>query len=257
MRHENGTLRFRPPAPANQPPLVHFENARRELELARTVDEVKQIRDKAEAMRLYCKQAKASLEMQNQCAEIKLRAERRAGEMLTETEKNPGGQVEHESYLSHDGRGRIPKLSELGITWNQSSRWQKIGEIPEESFEDYIETTMSKKGELTSSGALLLARDIERQKKIQDIEDKIEKSPPLPEQKYDVIVVDPPWEYRLKHDHRRNALLYPTMKMEEIKDIPIQQLATADSILWLWTTNAHFRMRLKSLRAGDLSTRSY
>jgi N6-adenosine-specific RNA methylase IME4 len=206
-----------------------------------TVDEVKTIRDKAEAMRLYCKQARHSLEMQNQCAEIKLRAERRAGEMLTETEKNPGGQVEHESYPSHESRGRIPKLSELGITWNQSSQWQKIGEIPEESFEDYIQTTKSRKGELTSAGALLLAREIERQRRIHDIEEQIEKSPPLPEQRYEVLVVDPPWEYRLRHDQgdRRNTILYPTMNIEEIKAIPIQQLAEETSILWLWTTNAH------------------
>jgi len=242
MRDKNGTLTFRPPATAHQlGPLAHFDNARRELELARTVDEVKQVRDKSEAMRLYCKQARHSLEMQNQCAEIKLRAERRAGEMLSETEKNPGGQVEHESYPSHDGRGRIPKLSELGITPNQSSRWQKISEIPEDSFEDYIQTTKSKEAELTSSGALLLARDIDRQKKIRKIEENIEKSPRLPEQRYEVIVVDPPWEYRLRHDQgdRRNTILYPTMANEEIGDIPIQQLATADSILWLWSTNSH------------------
>jgi N6-adenosine-specific RNA methylase IME4 len=241
MRDENGTLKFRPPTPVNKPPLVHFENARRELELARTVDEVKQIRDKAAAMRLYCKQARHSLEMQNQCAEIKLRAERRAGEMLTETEKNRGGQSEHESYLSHESTGRIPKLSELGITRNQSSRWQKISEIPEESFEDFIETAKSKEKELTSTGALLLARELERQKRIQDIQSQIEKSPPLPEQRYDVIVVDPPWEYRLRHDQgdRCNAILYPTMTTEEIKAIPIPRLAAQSSILWLWTTNGH------------------
>ena len=61
----NGTLKFRPPVPVRQPgPMIHFDNARREIELARTVDEVKTIRDKAEAMRLYCKQARHSLEMQ-------------------------------------------------------------------------------------------------------------------------------------------------------------------------------------------------
>ena len=45
----------------------------------------------------------------------------------------------------------------------------------------------------------------------------------------------------MRHDQggRRNAILYPTMKMEEIKAIPIQQLAEETSILWLWTTNAH------------------
>lgn len=45
---------------------------------------MKLIRDKAEALRQYIRQQKGSLEMQNQCAEIKLRAERRAGEMLAQ-----------------------------------------------------------------------------------------------------------------------------------------------------------------------------
>ena len=42
-----------PSAPKDLPGLVHFNRARRELELAASMDEVKQIRDKAEAMRLH------------------------------------------------------------------------------------------------------------------------------------------------------------------------------------------------------------
>lgn len=44
-----------------------------------TIAEVKDTRDKAEAMRAYSKQAEESLIMQNICAEIKLRAERKGG----------------------------------------------------------------------------------------------------------------------------------------------------------------------------------
>jgi len=64
--------------------LVWFDQARQALAHAKTLDEVKDIRDKAEALRLYTKQAGEGLEMQNWCAEIKLRAERRAGELLKE-----------------------------------------------------------------------------------------------------------------------------------------------------------------------------
>lgn len=64
--------------------LVKFDQARQALMEAKTVDEVKEIRDKAEALRLYLRQQGASLEMQNHCAEIKLRAERRAGDLLKE-----------------------------------------------------------------------------------------------------------------------------------------------------------------------------
>lgn len=53
-------------------------------------------------------------------AEIKIRAERRAGEMLRETERNTGGQAEHKSYQSHDVTS-TPKLSDIGVTKIQSS----------------------------------------------------------------------------------------------------------------------------------------
>jgi len=64
--------------------LIHLNQARQALALAKSIDEVKNIRDKAEALRAYAKQAGMTLEMQNECAEIKLRAERKAREMLGE-----------------------------------------------------------------------------------------------------------------------------------------------------------------------------
>ena len=71
--------------------LIHFNKAKKALSKAVNIDEVKSIRDKAEALRLYIKQQGDSLEKQNNCAEIKIRAERRAGELVKEQEKNKGG----------------------------------------------------------------------------------------------------------------------------------------------------------------------
>ena len=62
--------------------LVHLDRAKLELEKVEDVEEVKDLRDRAEALRVYQKQAGAGLEIQNRCAEIKIRAERRAGEIL-------------------------------------------------------------------------------------------------------------------------------------------------------------------------------
>jgi len=67
--------------------LTHFDRAKHELEIAASIDEVKKIRDQSEALRQYARQQKLSLEMQNRCAEIKIRAERRAGEILVDMEK--------------------------------------------------------------------------------------------------------------------------------------------------------------------------
>jgi len=62
----------------------------------------------------------------SQAAEIKLRAERRAGEMLSEAARKPG--ETDKSIISHDVILSVPKLSELGITAMQSSRWQQEAE---------------------------------------------------------------------------------------------------------------------------------
>ena len=147
--------------------LTHFDRARRELELAATIDEVKKIRDRAEALRLYAKQSRLSLEMQNRCAEIRIRSERRAGEMLKEREKHPPGPSREDR--SHDGTQLYPpRLEELGITKNQSSRWQLIASIPEQDFERRVESLKTSAKELTSNEILSLAGYLRRERDRQE-----------------------------------------------------------------------------------------
>ncbi len=63
---------------------------------------------------------------QNLCAEIKLRAERRAGEMLKEQKREPG--QTDKTIRSHGATisAAFPKLEDIGINKSQSSRWQQI-----------------------------------------------------------------------------------------------------------------------------------
>ena len=83
------------------------------------------------ALRIYIKAASDSLEAANSAAEIKLRAERRAGELLAGMEKP----VNHHSIAT--STTMVP-LKELRISKNQSSRWQKEAKVDEDVFEGYI-----------------------------------------------------------------------------------------------------------------------
>jgi len=143
--------------------LTHFDRARQELELAASVDEVKKIRDQAEALRQYAKQSRLSLNMQNRCAEIRIRAERRAGDMLKDMEKHPPGPIPVRDRL-HDATDLPPRLEDLGISKSQSSRWQLIASIPEQDFEERVESLKANGRELTSFEMLSLAGFLRREK---------------------------------------------------------------------------------------------
>jgi DNA methylase len=148
--------------PVSANALAQFERVRRELEVARTVDDIKDIRDKAEALRLYLKQAGESLEIQNVVAEIKLRAERRAGEILAEMERQGRGGDRGNQHLAKSHDGTLPTLAEIGISRKQSSRWQQIAAIPETVFEGYFTESRESHAELTTAALLRLAKRLER-----------------------------------------------------------------------------------------------
>ena len=61
--------------------------------------------------------------------EIKLRAERRAGELLGEMERRTSEDGRPQKAL-HDERLSKPKLADLGVTGIQSHRWQTVASIP-------------------------------------------------------------------------------------------------------------------------------
>jgi len=138
--------------------LVKLDAARRALVEASTLQEIKEIRDQAEAIRQYVKAAGYSLENQNQAAETRLRAERKAGELLKKMEKNKGGWKSCGDTMSP--QDNTPRLKDLGIHKKQSQRWQQIADLPEESFENKIEEVKQKYEELTQSIFLQLSKSL-------------------------------------------------------------------------------------------------
>lgn len=144
--------------------LVRYEHARTALAEAHRVDEVKDIRDKAEAMAAYARQAKDS-ELIQYATEIKVRAERRCGELLAVTEKNRGAQGIGTSALPASER-TPPTLAEMGLTHNESSRYQQLAAMPAEHFETAVATAKATAGEVTTAFMLREAKRTAPTKKL-------------------------------------------------------------------------------------------
>ena len=97
--------------------------------------------------------------------------------------------------------------------------------------------------------------EAQRRKKINPLE---EVYPYLPNEKYDIIYADPPWDYggkmqydkscikNLNVDFKQNIFIsaanfkYPTLKLKELKKLDVKSIAADDCILFMWTTGPQF-----------------
>lgn len=88
----------------------------------------KRLSDLAEAARVYAKRVGHSVDVVNQAVEYKVRAERRLGEILTESPKATGGDAQRTRFRK--GTESPQTLANLSITKKTSSRaQQRLGEI--------------------------------------------------------------------------------------------------------------------------------
>jgi len=133
--------------------LTYYNAARTALQKAHMVDEVKEIRDKAEAMRAYARQA-GDVDLQNWAAEIRLRAERRAGELLREMKERGERDTGSGGDRKSQSTPATVKLPDLGITRDQSSKWQKIAAIPEKHFNATLSAMHEAGAEVTTTALL-------------------------------------------------------------------------------------------------------
>jgi hypothetical protein len=119
--------------------LVHYDAMCRAIDLAYKVDEVKDIRDKALALEVYARQA-LNIDAETRAARIRIRAERKAGELLHEQEKAKGGRPAKNPSHQPTGFEPTKTLTELGISRDQSSQWQRLAGVPKDQFEEALET---------------------------------------------------------------------------------------------------------------------
>ena len=68
--------------------------------------------------------------------------------------------------------------------------------------------------------------------------------------KYSIIYADPPWEYKESGSGSRVVKShYPTMSIEDIKNLPIQSISNDTAILFLWVTFPRLEQGLQTIKA--------
>jgi hypothetical protein len=134
--------------------------------LAETKDlrEVKTLRDKANAACHFAKGAALGQYLQNYCAELKLRAERRAGEILPDL-------FTHGGDRRSSSATRSLKLAELGISHNQSALWRREAAVPEPVFEQYLAMANRAGQDITASGLVRFAHATKRERRRPSVSD--------------------------------------------------------------------------------------
>lgn len=139
--------------------LVNYDAACVAIYAAESTDEVLSIMDMAEMQKAYARISQ-NVELEKSAFNIRIRAERRLGEMLN-AQKNGGGLakagrpkksvVPNDQFISKPKKKsvvpndqlnsdtKIPTLKEMGITKDLSSRAQKLASIPAVEFEEHLD----------------------------------------------------------------------------------------------------------------------
>jgi len=83
--------------------------------------------------------------------------------------------------------------------------------------------------------------------------------PPLPAERFGIIYADPPWDYKGQLQHAGPASgdtggairHYATVTLDDLKKLPVESVAAADCLLFLWATSPHLDQAIELGRAWD------
>jgi len=121
--------------------LVKYDSACRALAEARSVDEVKDIRDKAVAMACYARQAQ-NRSLEADAVEIRMRATRRLDELRRAQKETVGLATGKEGKRKALGLAENPSdrptLASQGIDKNLAQQARVLGKLSDEGFEKAV-----------------------------------------------------------------------------------------------------------------------
>src|SRR5215831_14639630 len=228
--------------------LTRYDAACRALAQARSVDEVKDIRDQAVAMAVYARQAK-NRDLEADAVEIRMRATRRL-DQLRQAQKetvglNQGAMPGKTGLRGNPVLDPRPTLASQGIDKNLAHAGRVLGALSDEKFEAVVADARDKVARAVRNAV----REVEIKQERESYAARIEQGGTVDQlevllaagKTFGVICPDFPWEFEVysgKGKQRSAELYYDTWPQERIKAFArdfIPRLAAKDCALLLWS----------------------
>lgn len=216
--------------------LVKYDAACRALADAKSVDEVKDIRDKSIAMAAYARQAK-NKELEADSIEIRMRATRKLDQMRQAQKETiglakPPGSNQHRVKEQPDAT-----LKSQGIDKNLAHQARALGSLSDEKFEAVVADARDAVNKVVRS---VISTDDKAERRADRERELAARQTALPDKRYGVIVADPEWRWepwsRETGMDRAADNHYPTSVTEVIAARDVASIAADDCVLWLWAT---------------------
>jgi N6-adenosine-specific RNA methylase IME4 len=233
---------------------------------AKTLDEILHVENLAQRARDFAKAAGLGRTAWNQAAVVMLNARRKAGQTLIE--------MKHRGELA--ARGANPKkrksqagtitIDDLGLTKNQSSRYQKEAKVPQDVFDEWVQRHLDGDDDLTASGLRRMAKQHQAASRqpadelatpelltgtVANLGDLINDN-----QRFACIYADPPWQYGNQSTRAATNNHYGTMTVEQICAEPVAFLSDECCHLYLWTTAGFLREAFDVIDAWGFTYKS-
>ncbi|MEN6569027.1 MAG: MT-A70 family methyltransferase [Rikenellaceae bacterium] len=208
---------------------------------AKTLEEIREIRDVAKAAKAYAIAKKMGVEMKNEASEIEIRAIREMGKLIQE------GQQRGEIATQERHPGSVPAgytvpatLPEIGISRKESSTAKNLLNISDEVFEEKINEFKENSKPLTKTALL---REV--------ASENINTDVIIPAGKYRIVYADPPWKYSDVKAYRPEGAAenhYPVMSVEQICNMKMPDIED-NAVLFLWATSPLLEDCFKVIKA--------
>jgi N6-adenosine-specific RNA methylase IME4 len=238
-----------------------YNKARTPLDKAQSIDEVKEIKNRAEAVRIYALKA-GDKKLREDAAEVGLRADFLGKELAKKMREHGelAKQGNRKEYRKGTHVGTF--LKDIGLSRKQSSKWHQLDPVTKAEFEQAIKK-VREKDELTKAAVIReVVKVPARAAKQQKIADEAKAGgQALPTGTlFPVILCDCPWEYDFSETQARMLENhYPPQTLDYlcagIFDEPdgtqrdIRTLFAEDAVIFFWATAPKLREGLRVLKS--------